>query len=65
MKTVNPSQSIALTNFMDNLSGEFIAQTGYGAYVYLNPVDIERLFENYRHQNTPMRALVRQLLRNL
>ncbi|NJA08395.1 hypothetical protein ACQE3E_02335 [Methylomonas sp. MED-D] len=65
MNTINHPNSIALTTFMDNLSGEFIAQTGYGAYVYLNPVDIERLFQDYRQQNMPIRNLVRRLLKNL
>ena len=49
--------------FLDALSGEFIARTGCGAYVYLNPVEVYRLFAEYQQRNTPVRDYVRQTVK--
>lgn len=46
--------------FLDALSGEFIARTGCGAYVFLNPFDIHVMFKDYLKHNTPIRDYVRQ-----
>lgn len=51
--------------FLDALSGEFIARTGCGAYVYLTPVDVHRLFTEYLQRNTPIRDYVRQTVKVL
>lgn len=49
--------------FLDALSGEFIARTGCGVYVYLNPQDIHRLFDDYRQHGTSIRDMVRPWIR--
>lgn len=49
--------------FFDALSGEFIAKTGCGAYVYLNPFDIQQLFKDYLKHNLPVREYVKQSVR--
>jgi len=49
--------------FLDALSGEFIARTGCGAYVHLNPVEVHRLFNDYQRCNAPVREYVKQTVR--
>ena len=49
--------------FFDALSGEFIAKTGCGAYVYLNPFDIQQLFKDYLKHKLPVREYVKQSVR--
>ncbi len=46
--------------FLDALSGEFIARTGCGAYVYLNPFDIYQMFKDYLNHPAPVREFVKQ-----
>ncbi|MGY6274883.1 hypothetical protein [Methylomonas sp. MgM2] len=45
--------------FFDALSAEFIARTGRGAYVYLNPVDIQHMFKDYLKHSVPVRDYVK------
>ena len=49
--------------FLDALSGEFIARTGCGTYVYLNPIEVHRLFNDYQQCKAPIREYVKQTVR--
>lgn len=49
--------------FLDALSGEFIAKTGCGPYVYLNPFDIRQLFKDYLKQRLTVREYVKKSVR--
>nr|WP_305907309.1 hypothetical protein [Methylomarinum sp. Ch1-1]MDP4520050.1 hypothetical protein [Methylomarinum sp. Ch1-1] len=55
MKLLNQPEELsdARTAFIETLSDEFIATTGYGVYAYLNPLDINRLFRQYLQHGTP------------
>lgn len=65
MKTSNQFNESRVVHaaFLDALSGEFVARTGCGAYVYLNPADIYRLFVDYQNVGMPIRAYVRQIVK--
>ncbi|MCK9608453.1 MAG: hypothetical protein M0R33_18595 [Methylomonas sp.] len=61
MKTLYQEQAkVAHAAFLDALSGEFIARTGYGAYVHLNPFDVHRLFKDYLKHGVSIRDYVKQ-----
>lgn len=51
--------------FIETLSRELIALTGCGLYVFLNPPEVDRLFDQYRNQGVPIRLFARQYLKNL
>lgn len=64
MKTQSiPQRPIVHAAFVDALSGEFIARTGCGVYVYLNPADVYRLFHEFQSNAAPIRAYVRQVVK--
>ena len=46
-------------SFIQILSEQFVAMTGYGVYVYLSPDDVETLFNRYQNENSPIRIFVR------
>jgi len=46
--------------FFDALSGEFIARTGCGAYVYMNPIDIQQMFKDYLSNSLSVRDYVKR-----
>jgi len=54
------SNKVVHAAFFDALSGEFIARTGCGAYVYMNPFDIEQLFKDYLSNTLSVREYVRR-----
>lgn len=66
MKTSNHKHENQVVHaaFLDALSGEFIARTGCGVYVYLNPVDIYRMFNDYQSHSTPVRDYVKQVVKS-
>ncbi len=65
MKTLYQEETkLAHADFLDALSGEFIARTGYGAYVYLNPFDIYLMFKDYLNHPEPAREFVKQRVRS-
>lgn len=51
--------------FIEGLSREFLALTGCGVYVFLNPLDLDVLFDKYQSLGLSMRAFARQCVRNL
>ena len=51
--------------FIETLSREFVAMTGCGVYVFLNPLDVDQLFNNYVNLGMPIRAFARQCVRNV
>jgi len=67
MKTINIVNPLYVKRFafIETLSSEFVAMTGYGVYVYLNPIDIDRLFNKYQHLSVPVRAFARQCVQNV
>lgn len=61
--TLNSSSTVSRFAFIETLSGEFLSQTGCGVYVFLNPLDIEQLFETYCGGSLPMLAFTRQCVK--
>lgn len=67
MKALNNSteMGVARSVFIETLSDEFIATTGYGVYAYLNPMAINQLFKQYLQQHgTSVRKFVKLYVRN-
>lgn len=61
MKTLYQNEAkVVHAAFLDALSGEFIARTGCGAYVYLNPVDVLQLFKDYLQHSLSVREYVKR-----
>lgn len=53
------------TLFVETLSQQFIALTGCGVYVYLNPVDINGLFNKYLSDTLSIDTFARQCVKNV
>ncbi len=51
--------------FFETLSQQFIAVTGCSVYVYLSPVDINGLFNQFIDGNMPIQLFVRQCVKNV
>lgn len=51
--------------FIETLSREFVAMTGYGVYVFLSPLDIDQLFTQFLSVDLSIRMFARQCVRNL
>jgi len=49
--------------FIETLSSEFLSRTGCGVYVFLNPLDVESLFEAYCDGDMPILAFARQCVK--
>lgn len=52
------------TIFIETLSYQFIAVTGCGVYVFLTPVDVNGLFNQFLNGDMPIKAFVRQSVKN-
>ncbi|MGZ4959296.1 MAG: hypothetical protein ACXV7J_08590 [Methylomonas sp.] len=50
--------------FFEALSQQFLAVTGCGVYVYLSPVDINGLFNQFESANMPVQAFLRRCVKN-
>jgi hypothetical protein len=59
------SMYIERLTFIETLSREFVDMTGYGVYVFLNPLDIDQLFDKYLNLDIPIRTFARQCIKNL
>jgi len=52
-------------DFIEALSLEFVMRTGCGIYVYLDPVDVNELFNQFQDQGLTIRAFARRIIRNV
>jgi hypothetical protein len=53
------------TLFVETLSQQFIALTGCGVYVYLNPVDVNGLFNQFLSDTLSINTFARQCVKNV
>jgi len=51
------------TIFIETLSDEFTARTGFGVYAHISPTDVNRAYHQYQLSNAPMRLFVREYVR--
>jgi hypothetical protein len=58
-QTVDPSWTV----FIDILSDEFTAKTGFGIYAHITPVDADQAYRQYQLRNAPMRLFAREYVR--
>jgi hypothetical protein len=66
--TIMTTQHISQTEgswaiFIEILSDEFTAKTGFGVYAHITPVDIVHAYHQYQHRNTPIRLFARDYVR--
>jgi len=52
----------SLTTFIEILSDEFTAKTGFGVYAHITPTDVDRAYQEYQLSNVPMRLFVRKYI---
>ncbi len=52
------------TVFIEILSDEFTARTGFGVYAHITPVDVGQAYQQYQLRNSPMRLFVREYVRS-
>ncbi len=66
MKTINGNNEINTVRaaFIETLSDEFTASTGFGVYAFMAPFDINRLFKQYLHQSSPIRPFAKRYVRS-
>ena len=56
------SKTTSRMSFFDQLHQQFLYMKGYGAYAYVNPNDVDRLFDSYiTQQNVLSQSLTPQL----
>lgn len=46
--------------FIEILSDEFTAKTGFGAYAHITPMDVDQAYQQYQRRNVPMRLFVHE-----
>lgn len=52
------------TIFIEILSDEFTAKTGFGVYAHITPVDVDQAYQQYQLRKTPMRMFAREFVRS-
>ncbi|MGZ4994975.1 MAG: hypothetical protein ACXWE9_06100 [Methylobacter sp.] len=52
------------TVFIEILSDEFTARTGFGVYAHITPIDVDQAYRQYQQRNAPMRLFVREYVRD-
>lgn len=50
--------------FIEILSDEFTEKTGFGVYAHISPTDVSTAFQQYKQLSSPMRAFVRNYVRD-
>lgn len=50
----------AWTSFIEVLSDEFTALTGFGPYAYLSPVEVDQAYRHCLQNRVPVRAFARE-----
>lgn len=51
------------TIFIEILSDEFTAKTGFGVYAHITPTDAAQAYRQYQQRNAPIRSFAREYVR--
>jgi hypothetical protein len=51
------------TIFIEILSDEFTAKTGFGMYAHITPMDVGQAYHQYQLRNAPMRLFASEYVR--
>lgn len=51
------------TIFIEILSDEFTAKTGFGVYAHITPVDVDQAYQQFQLRNASMRLFARDYVR--
>ncbi|MGZ5051176.1 MAG: hypothetical protein ACXWF8_00280 [Methylobacter sp.] len=51
------------TVFIEILSDEFTAKTGFGIYAHISPTDAAQAYRQYQQRNAPIRLFAREYVR--
>jgi hypothetical protein len=51
------------TMFIEILSDEFAAKTGFGLYAHITPTDVNQAYQQYQRRNAPMRLFASEYVR--
>ena len=52
------------TMFVEILSDEFIAKTGFGVYAHITPVDLNQAYRQYLQRKASIRLFVREYVQS-
>jgi hypothetical protein len=51
------------TIFVEILSDEFTARTGFGVFAHITPEDVDQAYQQFQLRNAPMRLFARDYVR--
>jgi hypothetical protein len=63
MTTQNTTDS-TWSVFIEILSDEFTAKTGFGIYAHITPVDVNQAYQQCQLRNAPMRLFAKEYVRH-
>lgn len=63
MATENIVDDGSWTIFIEILSDEFTAKTGFGVYAHITPVDVDQAYRQFQLRNMTMRLFARDFVR--
>ena len=63
MATENTVDDGSWTIFIEILSDEFTAKTGFGVYAHITPVDVDQAYRQFQLRNMTMRLFARDFVR--
>ena len=64
MKTQNNTMNNSWAIFIEILSDEFTAKTGFGVYAHISPMDVGQAYQQFQLRNVQMRLFVRDYVRH-
>jgi len=62
-QTLPTVDNISSTIFIEILSDEFTAKTGFGVYAHITPADVDQAYQQYQLRHTPARLFAREYVR--
>jgi hypothetical protein len=62
-ENINTTDS-SWTTFVETLSDEFTAKTGFGVYAHITPADVNQAYQRFQLCNMPMRLFVREYVQS-
>jgi hypothetical protein len=64
MKTQDNTMNSSWAIFIEVLSDEFTAKTGFGVYAHISPMDVGQAYQQFQLRNVQMRLFVHDYVRH-
>ncbi len=58
------NKKLNISDFIELVTSQFVSKTGVGIYVFLSPIEIHKIYNNYINSNVNIIEFTKDIIKN-